>query len=88
MPNVTRVRWRYSRPLNPYLLPRLASLSNISQYYPATVDTRLLDDGVTIEADVAGPGQYALAGYPYDRVECKHILPRAGDVGFDGYTIV
>jgi hypothetical protein len=73
MPNVRRVRWRFSRPVNPYLLPRLASLSKDASYYPPTVDTRLLDDGVTIEADVDGPGDYVLAGYVYDRVECKTI---------------
>ena len=71
MPNATRVRWRFSRPLNRYLLPRLASISQATAYNPSTVDTRLLEDGVTLEADLSGPGEYALAGYAYDRVESK-----------------
>jgi hypothetical protein len=68
LPNVRKVRWIFTRAVNPFLLPRLFSVSS-GVYAPV----RLLEDGATIEADVSGPGQYVLAGYVYDRVECKAL---------------
>ena len=74
LPRVSTLRWTFSRPLNPYLLPHLAQvkLSPTTYSLPLT-DVRLLPDGVTIEADVPASGTYLLAGPEYDRVESKAI---------------
>ncbi len=68
LPNVSRVQWRFSRAVNPHILPRLGRIDSGAV---SLSDVRLLADGVTIEATVPGPGRYILAGAVYDRVESK-----------------
>jgi hypothetical protein len=73
LPNVPVLRWTFSRALNPYILPRLGRLDAPFVYLIQSTPTRLLSDGVTIEADVPAPGVYMLSGPILDRVQHNGI---------------
>lgn len=67
---VATLRWTFSRALNPFVLPRLGR-RDVQQSFGTIPSTpvRLLPDGLTVEADVPGPGAYTLIGQAMDRVQ-------------------
>jgi len=68
MPKVSKLRWVYSRAINPYLLPRLRRSGTGTD-----MPVQLLDDGVTMEAEISDAGSYILGSAVYDRAESKPL---------------
>jgi hypothetical protein len=66
LPNLRKARWVFNRAVSPIQIPPLYS-ARTNTYIPV----RLLEDGVTLECDLEGPGQYFQTRGVYDRVESK-----------------
>ena len=73
MPRSATVQWRYNRALNPWVLPVLIALPAPSSDNALRIPTRLLADGMTLEAEIPGLGEYVLSGGPYDRVQSRPL---------------
>lgn len=66
VPNVKQLQWRFNRAVNPYLLPWLVRQGALPDE-PA-IEMRASSDGMTITADIPGPGRYFIGGSVYDRL--------------------
>jgi hypothetical protein len=81
VPNVSVLRWTFNRAINPFVMPQLGQVDGVrvNGAIPAA-PAHLLCDGVTIEANVPGPGVYILAGQILDRVG-ENLFPIPGTGG-------